>query len=231
MRIIGIVGGLGPESTIDYYRRLIGKYRGKTNDDSYPALVITSLDVSKGIRLIEAQAYAELADYLAGEVQRLAKAGADFGLIAANTPHLVFNEVAQRSPIPLLSIVESACAAVKTRGMKQVCLLGTRFTMEARFYPNVFSREGIAVVTPDERERASIHDIYINQLLMGSFLPASRERILAVIERIREQQQIDCVLLAGTELPLLLRQDSVSGVPLLDTTEIHVDAAIERLLS
>jgi len=231
MKIIGIVGGLGPESTIDYYRQLIACYREKTHSDSYPAVVITSLDVAKGLRLVEAQAYSELADYLANEVQRLAKAGADFGLISANTPHIVFDEVQRRSPIPLISIVEAACGVARFRGMKKVCLLGTRFTMEAHFYPDVFSRQGIALVVPDEGERAYIHDKYINELLEGSFLPGTRQRFLEIMQRIRDQEQIDGVLLAGTELPLLLRQDTASGVPLLDTTQIHIEAAIARLLS
>ena len=170
-------------------------------------------------------------DYLVPEVKRLAAAGADFGLIAANTPHIVFDELQQRSPIPLLSIVEATCAEAKARGIEKAALLGTRFTMQADFYPAVFSREGIALVMPVADEQFYIHDKYVNELLQDIFLPSTRARLLEVIHRMREQEQIECVVLAGTELPLVLSQDNAAGIPLLDTTKIHVEAAVARLLS
>jgi aspartate racemase len=230
MKILGVIGGLGPESTIEYYRQLIDSYRKQSVDDSYPAIVITSLDVNKGLRLVGAQAYGELAEYLAKEVQRLANAGADFGLISANTPHIVFDEVQQRSPITLISIVEAACADCKRQGLKKVGLLGTRFTMEARFYPDVFSREGILLVTPKEEEQSYIHDKYVQELLEGQILDSTRERLLQIIYRIRDEEQVEGILLAGTELPLILQQGNVPDILLLDTTQIHVEAAITRLL-
>jgi aspartate racemase len=230
MKILGIVGGLGPESTIEYYRQLVTSYRRLTHDDSYPAIVITSLDVSKGLRLVGMQAYPELAEYLIQEIQRLAAAGATFGLIAANTPHIVFDEVQRRSPIPLISIVEAACAMAKLQGIKNAALLGTRFTMQASFYPDVFSRDGISLVTPDEDEQAYIHDKYVNELIPGLFLDSTRHRLEQIIQRMRYEQGVEAVLLAGTELPLILHQEHVADVPLLDTTQIHVEAAIARLL-
>src|SRR5579871_3958737 len=150
MNVLGIVGGLGPESTIDYYRQLIAAYRKRIADDSYPAIIIASLDVSKALRLVGAQQYDELADYFAGAFEQLARAGATVGLISANTPHIVFDQVQARSAIPIISIVEAACAAVRQQGMSKVALLGTRFTMQGRFYPDVFSRTGIALVVPTD---------------------------------------------------------------------------------
>ena len=231
MSVLGIVGGLGPESTIDYYRQLIAAYRERTADDSYPAIVITSLDVSKALRLLGGQQYAELADYFARGIDQLARAGATVGLISANTPHIVFDQVQARSPIPLISIVEAACAAVQQQGMSKVALLGTRYTMQARFYPDVFSRAGIALVVPTDDEQVFIHEKYVNELIPGVFLDATREALLQIIRRMRDEDGIQGVLLAGTELPLILHQQDVPEVPLLDTTVIHVQAAVARLLS
>ncbi len=231
MKTIGMIGGLGPESTIDYYRLLISAYRSRVKDDSYPSILINSLDVNKGLRWLSDNDLASLADYLVVEIQRLRDAGAHFGLISANTPHIVFDEVQTRSSLPLISIVEVACAAVKSRGMRKVGLLGTKFTMQAAFYPAVFSREGIALVTPTADEQAYIHEKYVGELLLGKFLPETRERLLGIMQRMKEQEQIESVVLAGTELPLILRQESASGIPLLDTTKLHVEAAIERLLA
>jgi len=231
MNTIGIIGGIGPESTIAYYRLLIAGYRRQRPDGGSPSILLNSVDVEKLLALMENHDLPGVIDYLVPEVKRLAAAGADFGLIAANTPHIVFDELQQRSPIPLLSIVEATCAEAKARGIEKAALLGTRFTMQADFYPAVFSREGIALVMPVADEQFYIHDKYVNELLQDIFLPSTRARLLEVIHRMREQEQIECVVLAGTELPLVLSQDNAAGIPLLDTTKIHVEAAVARLLS
>lgn len=230
MGTIGVVGGLGPESTIEYYRMLIAAYQRRTGAKNLPHVLINSIDVYKGLALVEACQLAELADYLAAALQQLADAGADFAIISANTPHLVFDEVQQRSTIPLISIVEAACAAVKQKGIARTALLGTRFTMQAQFYPDVFSRAGIALVIPKDSEVAYIHNKYVNELLPGKFLPETRTGLLEIIDRMRREEQIEGVILAGTELPLILKDDSASSVPLFDTTKIHVEAAITHLL-
>jgi aspartate racemase len=231
MKTVGIIGGLGPESTIDYYRLLISSYQKQSSDNTFPSIFINSLDVNKGLRMLEANELGELTDYLVAGVQKLADAGADFGLISANSPHLVFAEVQSRSSLPLISIVEAAAAAAGAKGISKAALLGTRFTMQAQFFPDVFSKAEIALAVPTEDEQAYIHDKYVNELLKGIFLPATRERLLDIIQRMRVQERIEAVLLAGTELPLILRAQEAAGVPLLDTTQIHVEAAVARLLS
>src|SRR6266480_4212027 len=115
MRTLGIIGGLGPESTIDYYRRIIALYRERTGDGSYPQFIINSINMKKGLDFMSANDQTGMADYLVEEICKLARAGAAFGLISANTPHIVFKEVASKSPIPLISIVEVTCAAAKAR--------------------------------------------------------------------------------------------------------------------
>ncbi len=231
MKTLGIIGGIGPESTIDYYRRIIALYRKLNPNGSYPAIIINNIDMKKMLDFIEANELAKLTDYLLREVQKLAKAGADLGLMASNSPHIVFDELSSRSPIPLMSIVEAACQAAKKLELKRVGLLGTRFSMQGQYYPDVFSRAGITVITPGVDEQVYIHDKYMNELVNGLIHPETRERLLAIVDRLKEQENIEGLVLGGTELPLILREESYNGIPFLDTTKIHVERAVAQMLA
>ncbi|HYH85785.1 MAG TPA: amino acid racemase [Pyrinomonadaceae bacterium] len=231
MKTIGIIGGIGPESTIEYYRSIIASYREQKKDGSYPSIIINSIDLKKMLDLIGANELAEVTEYLVGEVQKLALAGADMGLLAANTPHVVFEEIRSRSPIPLISIVEATCETAKELGLKRLGLFGTNFTMRGRFFPEVFTKEGMTLVVPDEDEQAYIHYKYMSELVQGIFLSETRERLLAIVERLKEQEGIEGLILGGTELPLILRDSAATGIPFLDTTQIHVKVVVTQLLS
>jgi len=231
MKILGIIGGLGPESTLEYYQNIIALYRERQRDGSYPEFIINSVDLKKGLDFMAEGNLTGMADYLLEEIGKLARAGANFGLISANTPHIVFDEFAPKSPIPLISIVEATCAAAKARGLKKLALFGTRFTMQGTFYPKVFSHEGIELVMPDTKEQDYLHDKYLNELVPGKFLSETRAGLLAIVDRMKAKSNIDGVILAGTELPLILRESSHKGVPFLDTTKIHCQAAVEEMFS
>ncbi|PYJ15894.1 MAG: aspartate racemase [Verrucomicrobia bacterium] len=231
MKILGIIGGVGPESTIEYYRNVIALYRERQRDGSYPEFIINSVDLKKGLDFMAANNLNGMADYLLGEIGKLARAGANFGLISANTPHIVFDELASKAPIPLLSIIEATCAAAKARKLKRLALLGTRFTMQGTFYSKVFTREGIELVVPDAKDQEYIHDKYLNELVPGKFLPETRAELLAIVDCMKAKSDIDGVILAGTELPLILRDADHKGIPLLDTTKIHCQAAVAEMLS
>ena len=148
MRTLGIIGGIAPGSTVDYYRLIIAAYREQKQDGSYPSILINSIDVTRLLQLVAANRLEELTDWLLWEVDRLARAGAEVGLLASNTPHLVFPELSRQSSIPLLSIAEAASDAAAELGLRTVGLLGTQFTMQGRFYPEVFAQRGIAVLAP-----------------------------------------------------------------------------------
>ena len=231
MKTLGIIGGLGPESTIDYYQRIIALYRERTPDGSYPEFIINSVNLTKGLNFMDANDLAGMADYLLQAIGKLARGGADFGIISANTPHIVFDEVASQSPIPLLSIVEATCAVAKARNLKRLALFGTRYTMQATFYPKVFSREGIELIVPERDDQDYLHEKYFSELVPGKFLPETRAGLLAIVDRMKARSDIDGVVLAGTELPLLLRDPEYHATPFLDTTKIHVEAAVAEMLS
>jgi len=231
MKILGIIGGVGPESTVEYYRSIISVYRERTGDGSYPPLLVNSIDLKKEIEMVERDELTALTLYIAEEVERLARAGAQLALIASNTPHIVFDEVARRTTLPLLSIVETACAETKRRRGKRVALLGTRYTMTGSFYPKVFTREGIELVIPNADDQDFVHHKYMNELVQGKFLPETRGKLLGIIERMADEKGIDSVLLAGTELPLILKEEAHRAIPLIDTIRVHTAAAVAEMLN
>jgi aspartate racemase len=226
-----MIGGLGPESTLAYYSTIVALYRKQKPDGSYPEFLINSVDLKKGLDFIDANDLASMSQFLLDAIDKLARAGAAFGLISANTPHIVFDQIALRSPIPLISIVECACAASKRQNLSKLALLGTRFTMQAAFYPKIFAREGIELIAPDAEDQDYIHDKYLNELVPGRFFPETRSGLLAIIDRMQNKIDIDGVILAGTELPLILREEIHNGIPLLDTAKIHCQAAVNEMLS
>ena len=231
MKTLGIIGGLGPESTLDYYQRIIALYRERAGDGHYPEFVVISVDLRKGLDFMDANDLSGMTNFLLEAIGKLARAGAGFGIISANTPHIVFDDVASRSPIPLVSIVEATCAAAKEQSLKRLALFGTRYTMQANFYQKVFAREGIELVVPEPNDQDYIHDKYFNELVPGKFLPETRAGLLAVVDRMKRTNGIDGIILAGTELPLILRAPDHNGIPFLDTTKIHVETAVAEMLS
>ena len=231
MKTLGMIGGVGPESTIDYYGSIIARYRKLKGDRSYPQFLINSIDLNKGRSMIEAQDWPGITGYLVEEIGKLARAGADFGLIAAGTPHIVFDDVQRQSPIPLISIVEATAQAAQRMNLKRLGLFATSFTVRAKFFPKTFARFRMEVIEPTAAEQEFIHDKYMNELVEGIFEPQTRKKFEEVIDRMVRDHQIEAVVLGGTEIPLLLRDEIHHGIQLLNTTKIHVEAAVAEMLS
>ena len=230
MKTIGIIGGTGPESTIEYYKRIVAAYRERTGGD-FPSIIINSINATPLLAFVAARQLDRITELLTTEIARLARAGADFGLISANTPHVVFDDVRARSPISLISIVEATADAAKMRGLSKLALFGTQTTMGANFYPDVFARQGLTIITPNEDERVYIHEKYMGELFNGIVLPETRERLVTIMRAMRERDGIDGVILGGTELSLIFTEPQYDGVPVLDTTQIHVEATVAMALT
>src|SRR5215831_1012868 len=179
MSRVGLIGGLGPESTIDYYRRLLEAW-GRERPGSAPGIVIDCLDVQQVVPLVERD-HEGLVRHLAASLQRLAGAGVDFAALTANTPHLVFEELVPLSPVPLVSIVETCALEARRLGVARPLLLGTRFTMEGPFYPKVFARHGLELVRLESADLAWVHERYMGELLKGEFREATRDGFAALV--------------------------------------------------
>lgn len=229
MKTVGIIGGIGPESTIEYYRSIIALYREQKPDESYPSIIINSIDLQRMLDLIAANDLSSVTDYLAGEVQKLARAGADFGLLAAGTPHIVFDSIRSQSEIPLLSIVEVTCDAAKAMGLHRVGLFGTRLTMQGHFYSDVFSKSEIQIIVPSDSEQLYIHERYFAELVKGIVLEETRQRLLLIVKRMRETEGIGGLILGGTELSMILRGAALD-IPILDSTQLHVKRIVAELI-
>ena len=229
MKTLGLIGGTGPESTVEYYRLLTAQYREKTGGN-LPHVIINSVNLTVMIDWMAAGEFGKVADYLVLEIDRLQKAGVDFAALTANTAHIVFDELKQRCSLPLVSMIEAACERVQALGFKTVGLFGTRYTMQAPFYPAVFSRTDVKLVTPNEQEQEFIHEKYFGELLKDLFLPETRTALLAIADEMKARHGIEGLILGGTELPLLLRDEEHNGIRLLDTARIHVDRLLEEML-
>ncbi len=231
MKTLGIIGGLGPESTIEYYKEVMRVYRERIDDGSQPEFLINSVNMKTLVDAVSVDDFETMAKYLLVQIDRLAKGGADFAIISANTPHLVFDRVQPRSPIPLISIVEAACRAAKSKGLHKIALFGTGFTMRSSMFPEIFAREHISVVVPNNAEQDEIHHIYMDELVRGMVRDESRRRLLQIAQRMKHDDQIEGLLLGGTELSLIIHSLDGTGLELLDSMKIQVEAAIEEMLS
>jgi aspartate racemase len=229
-RILGVVGGTGPESTIDYYRRFLTTWRRRGPEGTYPRLIINSVEGGAVIRGLGEGRFDDVAAILGEAVDQLAAAGAQAALLASNASHLTYDRVAARSPIPLIHILDVTRAAAQAGGHRRLGLFGARFVMESTLYPNRFAGSGIEIVVPSEAERAWIGRIYLEELVQGVILDETRDRLVAIASELHDREEIDALVLGGTELALILTEPSYAGLPILNTAQIHVEAAVDWLL-
>ena len=173
MKTIGIIGGLGPEATVDYYNLIIEAF--KTGDLNYPEIIIYSVNMAEFIELMKEKKYEEAVQKMVEKAESLKKAGAEFAAITANTPHMLFDRIQERSALPLVSIVEATCRECKRQGLKRSGLMGTGFTMNGTFYQDVFIKNGIEVIMPGEEDKAIINQKVFSEIELGIFRDDTRQ--------------------------------------------------------
>ncbi|HEY2621054.1 MAG TPA: amino acid racemase [Acetobacteraceae bacterium] len=229
MKLIGIVGGLSWEATALYYRLLNQAAARELGPHHNASSVIVSVDFAEALALANAGDWDGLAVLLIDAARRTGDAGADMVLLAANTAHIVAEQVAAAIDVPLLHIADVAGAAAQMRGFCRVGLLGTRFTLESPIYAErLRGRAGLSVIAPDAGARNELQRIIVEELTVGRVEPQSRQECSTIIRRLRDEGA-EAIIVACTELPLLIRpEDSV--LPLLDTTALHVEAALRLAL-
>ena len=229
MKRIGIIGGIGPESTVDYYKLIIGAFHEKQAELGYPEIIIYSANLSSLMRILEANDWETLTDWLLEKVVALHKAGAEFAVIGSNTPHIVFDKVSSRSPIPMLSIIEETRKSAQKRGFKKLGLLGTRFTMESDFFKNPFGDNEMVVVVPEKEDQELIHHRLFSEIELGIIKDSTRKELLSIVKKMIDRHSIDALILGCTELPLILNKDEF-GIPFLNTTAIHAESIVNFCL-
>jgi aspartate racemase len=226
MKKIGIIGGLGPESTILYYKELVDKYKNKS-DGQDPEIIIYSVSLPEFKNYMDKNDLASAVKLLSGAADSLARAGADFISMASNTPHIVFDEVSKKSKVQMISIVEeTAKSANKTSKNRKIGLLGTRFTMKSDFYPKSFRNYGLDLYTPDVADQDYIHEKIFSELNIGIINVQTKEKFLEIVKKLIDKHAIDSLIRGCTEVPLIFDQDYF-GINYLNTVTIHVESIID----
>jgi aspartate racemase len=230
MKRIGLIGGLGPESTLDYYKEIINAFKTGEDDLNYPEILIYSVKLSEFLSLMKIRAYDKIVPLLLDKINALQRAGADFAAITANTPHMFYNAISEKSPLPMISIVEATCQETIRRGLKKPGLFGTGFTMSSTFYQEVFNRFKIPIVLPDQDEREILDQKLFSEIELGIFRDETRNLLLEIVKRMVKEEHIDSLILGCTEFPLIFTEPLYAGIPMLNTTKIHVDAIVKECL-
>ena len=229
MKTLGIVGGIGPESTIEYYRFILDGYRARVTDgsapppDRQPRRQPRNRDAGR-----ERSCQPDELHFRLGR-----KPGASGRRDRTHRCEHA-SPCVRRSPAPIAdSDAQHRAGSLRACAKSGLCtgrVARHRLYHASPLFSEVFARAGVELVAPNEAEQAVIHTIYIGELLKNQFLPESCNAILAIIERLREEERVEAILLAGTELPLLLRDAGPEDIPLLDTTVIHVGAAVDAIV-
>lgn len=228
MKKIGILGGMSPESTTLYYEHITRSYTARFGDYGYPEILIYSVNFQQFVEWQHHGQWKEAASAMARALEKLRAAGADFGLIATNTMHIVFDEVQREVHMPLLSIIDATAEAILAAGVRTVGLLGTVFTMSEPFFREGLERSGIAVVVPEPNDQQRINKIIYEELCRGQILPESRQFFLEVIERLRDRS-VEGIVLGCTEIPLLVEPQHCD-LPLFNTALLHAAKALDYAL-
>ena len=226
MKKIGLIGGVGPESTIEYYRLIIKEFRERLSTSDYPEMLINSINLTEMLVYINNRKYKDLIKFLLDKIQTLEQGGADFAAIASNTPHIVFDEVQEKTNLKLISIVEATCKALKKKDITCTGLFGTKSTMTAGFYKKEVNKYGIEVIVPAPESQDYIHDKYMNELVFNIIKKDTKKGLIEIAEKLRINFDIEGLILGGTELPLILKQDDFKNIEVFDTTNIHVNSIV-----
>ena len=226
---IGILGGMSPESTTIYYEYITRTYRERFGDHGYPEILILSVSFQEFMDWMREDRWDLITEKIVEGLTHLHKGGADFGLIATNTMHAVFDEVEKRSPMPLISIVDATAEEVRKERLQVVGLLGSTFTMGGDFYKKKLLSYSIDTIVPGKKDQEYVNRVIFEELVNGQILQSSRKGFIRIIEDLKDRG-VQGVILGCTEIPLLVREEDVD-VKLFDTTVIHAEKALNYAIS
>lgn len=229
MRKIGLVGGTGPESTLMYYKELNSRIDKLTDGQAMPDIVIDSVNFRRAWKYVTEAEYGELADYLSEKVESLKATGAEVISLTAATMHIVFDEIVEKTGVSLVSIPKTVSDEVVANGYKKVGLLGTIFTMEQDYMKNDLLKAGVEVFIPDKADRELVAKRIFEELEMGIVKESTLQEFVDIINKMKEENGIEAVILGCTELPLLLNSDN-TPLPCLDSVDIHIRKLMEMAM-
>ena len=226
---IGIVGGLSPESTVSYYLYITRNFAERYGNYDYPEIIIYSVNLENYHKWRSINRWDFIIDDLVSCFQKLKNAGADFGLIATNTMHKVFEQVANNVDLPLINIIDETALKAKELELNTLGLLGTKYTMSDGFYQERLSKYDINALVPNFEQQEVIHKIIVEELVRGQFLDESKKRYLEIIQDLISRGA-EGIILGCTEIPLLVKKEDLE-IQLLDTAIIHSEAALKASIN
>lgn len=227
MKKAGIIGGVGPASTLDYYIGVINRCYAEKND--YPTLTVESINMNEMLASFGRGDHDAVAEQISEGIDRLRTSGCDFAAIASNTPHIVLDRICKKSSLPIISIVEETCRYVEKLGCKRVLVTGTGFTMRSGMYKRALSDYGITAFTPDGDDLETVHNIIFPNLENGVVIPEDKEKLISLCEKYVTERGAEAVILGCTEIPLMIKDGDLS-VPAVNTTEVHIEAITREVL-
>ena len=233
MKKFGLVGGVGYLATLDYYKNINEGFKARLENPpksgSNPPIVIESINIADAYNFVQQKNWKDFAKLFSDAVCRLHGAGAEFAAIAANTAHIVFDDIQDASPIPLIGIVDETCKRAKEQGIKKMIIFGTDFTMSSGMYEEKCKQFDIEAISPNEIDRKIIHDIIFPNLESGIVLEHEKEMLLSIAKKMQKEHHADALVLGCTELPFAIKKGDLE-ITLLDTGAIHIDAILDMLL-
>jgi len=221
MACVGIIGGLGVDATVHYYEKIATACRVR---GVVPDLVFVHADVERGQGFVRAGDLDGLAAYLASFIERMARAGAEVAVIPAVTPHVCIAQLKPLLPIPLINIVDTLAAELRSRGTKRVALFGSVYTVQASLWGMLTDVE---IVKPQPDEIAFIGQAY-QRILDGRIEPGDADALRRIAAALQHRDGVETILLAGTDLTALF-DETTAGFPCLDVARLHIDAILEQL--
>lgn len=224
MKKIGILGGMSPEASLEYYRLFIALAKEREPEGRNPELIIYNLNFEDFCKPVSEGKNDQVVTLLRDKLTALEDAGADFVMMASNTPHMYYDELKEGLSIPFLSIVEATADVAYEKDFARVGLLGTEFTMTGDFYQKTFEKRGMEIVVPEKNNQKLVHEKIMSELVNGQILDSTREDLVDITNEMRRNEGVEAVILGCTELPLILSEEE-TGFPVLNTTKIHVKAA------
>lgn len=229
MAKLGLIGGTGPESTLIYYQKITSGYAQALHQDRFPELIIDSLSVFEVLRYTRQHDYAGLTDYLLKGINNLAAGGATFAALTGITPHIVFDRLQAKSPLPLASMMATTVDCLQEHNYRQVLLLGTYPTMHESFFRDVLAEHDIKVVVPTNEEQVLVNNLIEKELEYGVVSTTAKAEFRSLCSFYQKQAHIDAVILGCTELPLAFNQLTLD-IPTVDVMDVHIHALVKKLL-
>lgn len=228
MKKIGMIGGLGPESTIDYYKIITNKFHDRTGYN--PNIIINSIDIYEMLGYVNEKNYEQLVKMLLDAITTLQKAGADFVFISSNTPHIVYDQLKKQSTIKIISIVESTCKKIEQLNLHKTLLTGTKFTMKENFYKAAANTYKINLIVPNDDEINMIHSVIFPELEEGIVVPEKKSNFINIVNDIKARENIDSIILGCTELPIMINQNDLP-IKVVNTVDCHIEEIMKEIFS